>query len=121
VVDATSLRLIIFLAVQMDLEIHQMDVETAYLYGALTEEIYLQVPEGITYREDIRKPGVRLQRALYGLKQSGICWYLTLTTFLTKQGCQNISLKVCIMWRIKQNQLVIIVIYIDDLLILGNQ
>ena len=39
VVDATSLRLIIFLAVQMDLEIHQMDVETAYLYGTLTEEI----------------------------------------------------------------------------------
>ena len=51
----------------------QMDVETAFLNGKLGEEIYMQQPEGYV------KPGekylvCKLEKSLYGLKQSSQCW-----------------------------------------------
>ena len=46
VVRFSSIRLLLAFAVQNDLLIHQMDVETAFLNGKLDEEIYIQQPEG---------------------------------------------------------------------------
>ncbi len=42
VVKFTSLRLILALAAQYDLELEQMDFVTAFLNGDLTEEIYVK-------------------------------------------------------------------------------
>ncbi|WZZ36874.1 hypothetical protein YC2023_020275 [Brassica napus] len=42
----TSIRLMIAIAALRDLEIHQMDVKTAFLNGDLEEEIYMKQPEG---------------------------------------------------------------------------
>ena len=44
-----------------------MDVTTAFLYGDLEEEIYLQLPEGVTKPGDEGKVW-RLRKSLYGLK-----------------------------------------------------
>ena len=46
VVRFSSIRSLLAFAVQNDLLIHQMDVETAFLNGKLDEEIYMQQPEG---------------------------------------------------------------------------
>ncbi|KAL0283992.1 UNVERIFIED_CONTAM: Retrovirus-related Pol polyprotein from transposon TNT 1-94 [Sesamum angustifolium] len=42
----TSIRVLIAVAALYDLEIHQMDVKTAFLNGELDEEIYMEQPEG---------------------------------------------------------------------------
>ena len=42
----TSIRMLIAIASILNLEIHQMDVKTAFLNGELEEEIYMQQPEG---------------------------------------------------------------------------
>jgi hypothetical protein len=67
VVRIESLRILLAIAAYKDLEIHQMDVITAYLAGDLQEEIYMGPPPGL--------PGTprkvyRLKKGLYGLKQS---------------------------------------------------
>ena len=51
----TSIRIIIALAALYDLEIHQMDVKTAFLNGDLEEEIYMEQPEGFIVPRQERK------------------------------------------------------------------
>ncbi|KAL0294549.1 UNVERIFIED_CONTAM: Retrovirus-related Pol polyprotein from transposon TNT 1-94 [Sesamum radiatum] len=43
----TSIRVLIAIAALYDLEIHQMDVKTAFLNGELDEEIYMEQPERV--------------------------------------------------------------------------
>lgn len=45
VVRTSSIRLIAALSAELGLDIHQMDVVTAYLNGLLDEEVYMEVPE----------------------------------------------------------------------------
>ena len=68
----TSVRSLFTLANVQDLEIHQMDVKTAFLNGLLDCEIYMSQPEGIV---DPDRPNdvCKLNKSIYGLKQSARC------------------------------------------------
>ena len=66
-------------ATLFDLEIHQMDVRTAFLNGDLEEEIYMEQP-GMEHLVCL------LHRALYGLKQASRAWYIKIDHFLTSKG-----------------------------------
>ena len=46
VVKHSSIRILLALVAQLDLELVQMDVKTAFLNGDLEEEIYMTQPEG---------------------------------------------------------------------------
>ena len=64
------------MAVLERLEMHLMDVVNAYLYGSLDSNIYMKIPEGFKMPESYNsRPhnlySIKLQRSLYGLKQSG--------------------------------------------------
>eukprot|EP00833_Pecoramyces_ruminatium_P002112 jgi/Orpsp1_1/1176144/evm.model.c7180000056545.1 len=76
-----TLRTIVSIAVQNKFNIHQMDIKTAYLNAKLDEEIYMEMPEGMK-----QKGYCKLNRALYGLKQSGRMWNETLNKVLLKLG-----------------------------------
>ena len=97
-----------------------MDVVTAYLYGNLDKDIYINIPEGFympeskSYRpRDVYS--VKLQRSLYGLKQSGRMWYNRLSEFLIKLGFANNEICPCIFIRARDTGFVIIAVYVDDL------
>jgi hypothetical protein len=61
-----SIRCILALAAIEDMEIHQMDVKTAFLNGDLEEEIYMEQPEGFT--QEGEHLVCKLHKSLYGLK-----------------------------------------------------
>jgi Reverse transcriptase (RNA-dependent DNA polymerase) len=67
-----SIRTVLSLATVHDYELRQLDIKTAYLNGPLDEEIYMHVPPGSD------TPYWRLHKGLYGLRQAGRQWYLTL-------------------------------------------
>ena len=48
----------------MDLEMHQMDVKTAFLNGDLEEDIYMDQPQGFVQGDMVCK----LKKSFYGLK-----------------------------------------------------
>ena len=69
IVRFESIRTVVALGAQQRLQLHQMDVSTAFLHGELTEEVYMRQPEGFV------EPGKEhlvccLNRSIYGLKQS---------------------------------------------------
>ena len=74
--DTITFRFLISLAVSEGLEMRLMDVVTAYLYGSLDTDIYMKIPEGFKMPEAYKSKAnnvysIKLQRSLYGLKQSG--------------------------------------------------
>ena len=62
-----SFRIIMALTKHFNLELHQMDVKTAFLNGDLYEEVYMQQPEGFVVdgKEDMV---CRLKKSIHGLK-----------------------------------------------------
>ncbi|GKD31651.1 putative ribonuclease H-like domain-containing protein [Tanacetum coccineum] len=62
-------RLFIMYATHKSFTVYQMDVKTSFLYGHLTEEVYVNQPDGFVdpYHPD---QVYRLKKALYGLKQA---------------------------------------------------
>jgi hypothetical protein len=72
VVRWTSVRLYLALTTLLGLVPSQVDVDLAYLYANLNEEIYLKPPQGVSLPEN--KPVWRLHKSLYGLPQSGRNW-----------------------------------------------
>nr|GFB24662.1 Gag-Pol polyprotein [Tanacetum cinerariifolium] len=80
-----AVRLFIAYAAHKSFTIYQMDVKTAFLYGPLKEEVYVNQPDGFIdpYHPD---KVYRLKKALYGLKQAPRAWYDELSKFLLSKG-----------------------------------
>ena len=64
-----TIRVLLALAASYGLHVHQMDVKTAFLYGELEEEIYMEQPDGFVVSGEENKV-CRLIKSLYGLKQA---------------------------------------------------
>ena len=65
----TSIRMLMQLAAQQNMKVHQMDVKTAYLNADIDCEIYVQQPEGfIKTNKEGEKLVCKLNKSLYGLK-----------------------------------------------------
>jgi len=62
----TSIRCIVALATLEDMEVHQMDMKTAFLNGELEEEIYMEQPQGFVHRGEHLV--CKLHKSLYCLK-----------------------------------------------------
>ncbi|KDR64931.1 hypothetical protein GALMADRAFT_82511, partial [Galerina marginata CBS 339.88] len=69
VVRFESVRTILALAALENWKVESLDVVTAFLYGKLDEELYMEQPEGFTVPGQPHKV-LRLLRAIYGLKQA---------------------------------------------------
>jgi hypothetical protein len=111
VVKFTTLRLILAIAAYQDMEIHQMDVKTAFLNGKIDTEIYMKLPPGVqgTY--------VKLKRSIYGLKQSPRLWNKVIDTYLKKQGFTASPYDSALYIRIYLDKIEIIALYVDDITI----
>eukprot|EP01037_Dinobryon_pediforme_P018407 gene18407-18677_t len=114
----SSLRLLFALATQFDLDLQQMDVETAFLNANLQEEVYIEVPQGV----QIEMPNncFRLNKALYGLKQSPRAWYEDINKTLRTQGYKCMQNENCLFVKHSPASITIIALYVDDLIIAGK-
>ena len=80
-----SFRVIMALVAHFYMELHQMDVKTAFLNGDLNEEVYMMQPEGFV-ANDSGMLVCRLKKSIYGLKQASRQWYLQFHSVVASYG-----------------------------------
>eukprot|EP00873_Tetraselmis_striata_P007793 jgi/Tetstr1/428057/TSEL_018113.t1 len=117
-VKFTTIRVLFAIAVQYGWNIHQVDVDTAFLYAPVEEEIYMRPPPGYEQYDAKGRPMVlRLLKSMYGLKQSPRNWHNTLHKFLVCYGFQQLKSDpgAYVYWQ--GGQLIcILVVYVDDMI-----
>jgi hypothetical protein len=125
VVDAITFRFLISLVVTESLDMRLMDMVIAYLYGSLDNDIYMKIPEGYKILEAYNSKSrsiysIKLQRSLYGLKQSVRIWYNRLSEYLLKERFENNPICPCVFIKKSESGFAIIAIYVDDLKLVGT-
>lgn len=119
VIKATTLRLVLDIAVSYSWPIQQLDVNNAFLQGTLTEEVYMDQPPGFV---DTDRPDFvcKLNKAVYGLKQAPRAWYNELSNFLINLGFINSLADTSLFILRRGSKIIYLLIYVDDILITGN-
>ena len=80
-----SFRTIMALVAHFDLELHQMDVKTAFLNGDIDETIYMVQPENFVSGAT-KKKVCKLKKSIYGLKQASRQWYYKFHQVIISSG-----------------------------------
>lgn len=112
-----TIRTVLAVAANEQLKLKQFDVKTAFLYGKLNDEIYMTQPDGFN---DGSGRVCKLNKSIYGLKQSPRCWNARLVNFLTKTGLKQSIADPCLFVRNQQGRKLVVAIYVDDGLIAGS-
>lgn len=117
----TSIRMLMQIAVQDDLLVHQMDVKSAYLNAPIDCDLYVEQPEGFQVKnEQGEKLVCKLKKSLYGLKQSGRNWNNVLQDYLVQEGFDQSQSDSCVFTRFSEKSKVIIITWVDDMIIAAS-
>ncbi|MCO5610643.1 hypothetical protein L7F22_064882 [Adiantum nelumboides] len=89
VLGMTAFRVLIALAAKFNLLLHHLDIKTVFLHGFLQELIYMLQPP---HFEDPHHPDYvcKLNKPIYGLKQSAREWYIRMHHYLIKCGWERL-------------------------------
>lgn len=109
VASLTTVRLLLCIACQNDLDLLQFDIKTAFLNGDLEEEILMEYPEGISNPNNLV---CKMQKSIYGLKQAPYMWNKKFDHFLKAFKLQPSSIDSCLY--VNDDISIIVAIYVDD-------
>ena len=118
VVNITTIFVCLTYAIHNNYFIHQVDFNSAYLNAELQETIFMRPPKEFEY-DDFKGKILKLNRTIYGLKQSGREWYSLLSETLLKLDWHQSSTIPCLFTRKNSSSnLQILLVYVDDVLIM---
>jgi hypothetical protein len=96
-----------------------MDVKTAFLNGHLSEDVYMTQPQSFVYPQNAGKI-CKLQRSIYGLKQTSRSWNIHFDEVVKGFGFIKNEEETCVYKKASGSALVFLVLYVDDILLIGN-
>ncbi|GKF66291.1 ribonuclease H-like domain-containing protein [Tanacetum coccineum] len=88
VVKPATIRTVLSLVVSHQWPIHQLDVKNAFLYGHLSETVYMHQPPGFVDPAHLHHVCL-LHKSLYGLKLAPRAWLQRFTSYATRVGFQH--------------------------------
>ncbi|MBW0481301.1 hypothetical protein O181_021016 [Austropuccinia psidii MF-1] len=113
-----SLRLLLATACLQRWKVCSFDVSGAYLYIPVEETVLMELPAHfIPYLEG---KVLRLQKALYGMKQAGHCWWLHLSGILEGLGFTSCKVDLSLYVFRKDDAIIVIWIHVDGGVIASN-
>src|SRR6266568_9444280 len=114
-----TVRILLATAALEDWDIKALDVKTAFLYGNLDEELYMEQPEGFVKKGHEGKV-YKLKKALYGLKQASLAWNKEANESLKSLGFKCLISDAGIYVVKQQGTIIVIILYVDDVIFMGN-
>ena len=131
VAKAESYRILLAIATLLGWDVEQIDINTAFLYGEIDTDIYMEIPKGpFDDVPDGETMVCHLLKSLYGLKQAPKIWFDTLRTALEEMGLRRLdtehSVYILLLRDGKKPKSVfigpnlIIAVYVDDIMMIGR-
>lgn len=113
VASATTLRLCMVITAVRGFYLHAFDFKAAFLNAHMPEgvEVYVEQPHGLSEGKEV----CLLRRALYGLKEAPLYWFLTIVPVMKEIGFDSFHTDLCLFYNSKLDAYV--VLYVDDLLV----
>ncbi|KAK1415074.1 hypothetical protein QVD17_30844 [Tagetes erecta] len=110
-----AIRVFLVYASFMKFKVYQMDVKGAFLYGPITDDVYVRQPPGF---EDPDYPHrvYKLSKALYGLHQAPRIWYETLSKHLLEHGFTRGQIDPTLFMKRENEDLLCVQVYVDDII-----
>ena len=109
-----TLRAFLAHVATQDLELHQLDIKTAFLNGDLEEEIYMRQPP--LYQKGGPQTVCRLLRSLYGLRQAPRAWHTKLKAALESLEFVASDADAALFVLRLDTGFIYLLVYVDDLL-----
>jgi hypothetical protein len=117
VAKAVTFRLMLALTKSMNLHLHQLDVDSAFPYADLEEDVYMTPPPGMDISEGYC---LKLLKSLYGLKQAPRNWNKNIVEQIKSLGFKQCVLDNCLFVKYINQEIYLISLYVDDILVAGS-
>lgn len=118
VVNDVTVRILLVAMIVLQLSATIVDVETAFLYGELEEEVYMENPDGL--EDSNEDEALLLTSTIYGLVQSARQYYKKACDILKKIGFTGGDVDPCLFMKRSSKGLVYIALFVDDNLLVGH-
>ncbi|MCH80563.1 retrovirus-related Pol polyprotein from transposon TNT 1-94 [Trifolium medium] len=118
VAKLTTVRTLLAIASIKQWNLHQLDVNNAFLHGDLEEDVYMNIPNGV----ESTKPGqvCKLLKSIYGLKQASRMWYEKLTSLLLQEGYTQSTSNYSLFTLANDKDFTALLVYVDDIILAGT-
>jgi len=97
-----------------------MDVKIAFLHDFLKEEVFMEQPQGFE-ENDMENHVSKLKKAIHGLNHAPRAWYARIDSYLIKFGFTRRSADPNLYFKTIQGIPLILVLYVDDLFLIGGE
>jgi hypothetical protein len=124
VVDDITIRVTIIYMIVRNWDSEMLDVTTAFLHGKMEEEVHMSCPEGIEYIEkdwNGAEDCAELLQTIYGTKQAARQYWKKLMTTMNQKGFESTHAEGCLLRREDKHGTVMICVYVDDCLLIGDR
>jgi hypothetical protein len=128
-----TVLMLLNIALQRNYAWMSLDVESAYLNSEYEDGIYMKLDPNVAelmvemdpaVKEFLEPNGcmyVKIEKALYGLQESAKLWYETLGKTLTSFGLKRSNYDFALYYMHIGDELVLLLVYVDDILIAGKE
>ena len=124
VVNDVTFRVVVARMIIENMKGKVVDIDNAFLNGDLEHEIYMKIPEGydevINPRVD-KEDCLILQKAIHGLVQAARQFWKKIVDKMQEGGFKLSEADPCMLYNEDEKGVCIIIIYIDDMLIIGKE
>lgn len=107
-----TMRILFSISAEVKRKLKIYDVKTAFLHGKLSEEVFMELPDGYENKND---RVCKLNKSIYGLKQASKCWNDCLTNILLNSGLKQSYEDPCLFYVREREDFLYCGVHVDDM------